>query len=268
LQETVQFLRQHGYVLLFWWVLAEQLGLPVPSAPLMAAAGALAGAGDLSLGLSLLIAAIASLFGDSTWYYFGRVRGGRVLGLLCRLSMEPDSCVRRTENVFERHGPRSLLVAKFIPGFSTVAPPMAGITDMPWWRFLLFDGAGSLLWASSFMLTGYIFSGELEKLGVVVAHLGHGFMVLVLLAFAAWVYKKHRARVRFQKELMEARVTPQEVKSMMDAGEPLTILDLRHPLDFLPHPQTLPGAIRMSPADVEKRKDEIPADGEIILYCT
>ena len=268
MQETVQFLKQHGYLLLFWWVLAEQLGMPIPSAPLMLAAGALAGAGDLSLSFALAIAVFASLLGDSTWYYFGRVRGGRVLGLLCRLSMEPESCVRRTENVFERHGSRSLLIAKFIPGFSTVAPPMAGITDMRLWRFLLFDSAGSLLWAASFMLAGFIFSGELERLSAILAHLGHGFMVLVLLAFAAWVYKKHRARVRFQKELMEARVTPQEVKAMMDAGEPLAILDLRHPLDFLPNPQTLPGAIRMSPTEVEKRKDEIPATSEIILYCT
>jgi membrane protein DedA with SNARE-associated domain len=150
LNEPIQFLLQHGYVLLFAWVLIEQMGLPVPAVPLLIAAGALAGSGRINLTVAMGLAIIAVLLADVFWYYLGRYRGGRVLKLLCRISLEPDSCVRRTEDVFARHGAHSLLIAKFVPGLNTAAPTLAGIFRMPLARFMVFDGLGAFFWVSTF----------------------------------------------------------------------------------------------------------------------
>ncbi|MBI3355366.1 MAG: DedA family protein, partial [Nitrospirae bacterium] len=144
---ALQFLVDHGASVVFWVVFIEQVGLPIPAIPLLIAAGALVGSGKMSLSAALLIPVVASLPPDTAWYYLGRIKGGKVLGFLCRMSLEPDSCVRSTENLFYRHGPRALLVAKFIPGFSTVAPPLAGIVGMGTTLFLFYDAAGALIWA-------------------------------------------------------------------------------------------------------------------------
>src|SRR5262245_57231714 len=158
---TVEFLLHHGYVVLLGWVFLEQLGLPVPSLPLLLAAGASAGAGHLSLFGSLLLCVFAAVFADTIWYELGRAKGIRVLQLLCKISLEPDSCVRRTEGVFSKQGARSLLLAKFVPGLSTVAPPLAGIFHMRARKFFLFDAMGALLWGLSILGAGYLFSEQI-----------------------------------------------------------------------------------------------------------
>jgi membrane protein DedA with SNARE-associated domain len=268
MRETIDFLIEHGYTLLFAWVLAEQLGLPIPSLPLLLAAGALAGAGKLSFATAVGLAVLASLIADLLWYELGRVRGGKILGLLCRISLEPDSCVRRTEEAFQNHSSRSLLFAKFIPGLNTAAPPMAGMTGMRLPRFIILDAVGALLYVGSAVLVGYLFSEKLEDLAFYLSRLGNAAVVLLALLFAAYILRKYEARRRFQRELWMARMTPEELKAKLDAGEPLAIVDLRHPLDFLPYPQVIPGAIRMAPQDIEQRHTQIPRDREIILYCT
>ncbi|HTI53116.1 MAG TPA: DedA family protein, partial [Verrucomicrobiae bacterium] len=138
----MDFLVRHGYVVLFAVVLGEQLGLPLVGAPVLMAAGALAGAGRFSLTLAVGLAVAACLIGDLVWFEMGRRRGAPILSLLCRISLEPDSCVRRTEDIFSRWGARVLLVAKFVPGLNTVAPPLAGVVGMPWKRFLRWDAGG------------------------------------------------------------------------------------------------------------------------------
>jgi membrane protein DedA with SNARE-associated domain len=164
LDEAVQFLVQHGYLLLFAWVLVEQLGLPIPAIPLLLAAGALAGSGRMDLAVAVGLSLIAVVLADVFWYCLGRYRGGRMLKLLCRISLKPDSCVRRTENVFIRHGAHSLLVAKFVPGLNTAAPTLAGIFRMPVPRFMLFDSLGGLFWVVTFTGVGFIFSDQLEQI--------------------------------------------------------------------------------------------------------
>jgi membrane protein DedA with SNARE-associated domain len=268
MRETIQFLIEHGYTLLFAWVLAEQLGLPIPSMPLLLAAGALAGAGKFSFAFAVVLAVLASIIADLLWYDLGRRRGGKILGLLCRISLEPESCVRRTEDAFQNHSTRSLLIAKFVPGLNTAAPPMAGVTGMPWPRFLLLDSLGALFWAGGAVLVGYLFSGKLERLAFYFSRMGNAAVVLLVLLLAAYVLRKYLARRRFQRDLWMARISPDELKAKLDACEPVAIVDLRHPLDFLPYPQVLPGAIRMSPSDIEQRNGEIPRDREVILYCT
>ncbi len=268
MRETIDFLIEHGYTLMFAWVLAEQLGLPVPSLPLLLAAGALAGAGKFSFFAGVGLAVVASMIADLLWYELGKRRGGKILGLLCRISLEPESCVRRTEDAFQNHASRSLLLAKFVPGLNTAAPPMAGMTGMRLPRFVLLDAAGAMLWAGGAVLVGYLFSEKLEDLAFYFSRLGNAAVVLVVLLFAAYIVRKYLSRRRFQRELWMARVTPEELKAKMDAVEPLAIVDLRHPLDFLPYPQVIPGAIRLSPKEIEQRNGEIPRDREIILYCT
>src|SRR5713101_3567230 len=179
MHSAFEFLLHHGYVVLLGWVFAEQIGVPVPSLPILLAAGALAGAGRFSFVASLLLSVSASLTADSIWYLLGRIKGIKILQLLCKISLEPDSCVRRTEGVFSKQGARSLLVAKFIPGLSTVAPPLAGIFHMHRLRFLLFDAVGALLWAGTFLGLGYAFSGEIERVAGHLASLGGWLLVLI-----------------------------------------------------------------------------------------
>src|SRR5579863_2679339 len=207
MHSALEFLLHHGYVVLLGWVFAEQIGVPVPSLPILLAAGALAGAGQFNFAASLLLAVGASLTADSIWYMLGRVRGIKVLQLLCKISLEPDSCVRRTEGVFSRQGARSLLVAKFLPGLSTVAPPLAGIFHMRTRRFLLFDGCGSLLWAGTFLGIGFAFSGEIELIAEHAMSLGGWLLVLLIVALVSYIAYKFIARQRFMRQLRIGRIT-------------------------------------------------------------
>ena len=264
----IQFLLAHGYLVLFGFVLAEQIGLPIPAVPILLAMGALTGSGHFGFVEALLLAAAAATLGDLLWYTLGRRRGYAVVKFLCRLSLEPDSCVRRTTDIFGRLGFRSLLVAKFIPGFSTAAPPLAGIGKSPVWRFLLWDAAGSLVWAGTFLGAGVLFSSEIERLAEWALHLGSWLVVLLFLALAAYIGLKYSQRRKLLRSLRVARITPVELKSRVDAGEDVLIVDLRHPDEFALDGETLPGAIRMESADVETLPDSIPREREIVLYCS
>jgi membrane protein DedA with SNARE-associated domain len=253
---------------LLGWVFAEQIGLPIPSIPLLLAAGALAGTGRMNLPWSLALALIATLTADGIWYQLGRRRGIKILQLLCKISLEPDSCVRRTEGAFARQGARSLLVAKFVPGLSTVAPPLAGIFQMKVERFLLFDAVGVLLWAGSALGVGFLFSEQIELIAEHAARLGGGLLVLFIAALGGYICYKFAARQRFLRELRIARITPEELKQKIDAGEELVIVDLRHSMDFEAEPETIPGALHMDAAELEIKSNALPRDREVILYCT
>jgi membrane protein DedA with SNARE-associated domain len=266
--ETVPFLLRHGYLVLFVWVCAEQMGLPIPAIPVLLAAGALARSGQLTFLTVVGLAVVASLLSDFTWYAIGRRRGSPVLKWLCRISLEPDSCVRRTENLFARNGARSLLWAKFLPGLSTVAPPLAGIFRMRLARFLLFDGAGALVWAGGFAALGYLFSYQHEPIGVYAARMGGWLVVILAAALAAYIGWKYLERHRFLRELRIARITPEELKQRLDSGEEITILDLRQSLDFEADPETLPGAVHFDPDQLDHRHNQIPRDRSVVLYCT
>ena len=268
MHSALEFLLHHGYVVLLAWVFAEQIGLPVPSLPILLAAGALAGTGRFSFGGSIFLSVFASLTADSVWYGMGRVRGIKILQLLCKISLEPDSCVRRTEGLFAKQGARSLVFAKFVPGLGTVAPPLAGIFHMRPERFLFFDALGALLWSSVYVGLGFVFSGEIERIAEHAFHLGSGLGVLVVGTLAGYIGYKFIARQRFLRELRIARITVEELKHKLDAGEDLVIVDLRHSVDFEADPQTIPGAFRMDTKDLEDHNDRLPRDREIILYCT
>jgi membrane protein DedA with SNARE-associated domain len=268
LNDPIEFLIQHGYLLLFAWVLIEQMGLPVPAVPLLIAAGALAGSGKMNFALAAALAVTAVLLADIFWYYLGRYRGSRVLKLLCRISLEPDSCVRRTEDVFARHGAHSLLIAKFVPGLNTAAPSLAGIFRMAVPRFLAFDGLGAVFWVSTFVLLGYCFSDQLEWIAAYFLRWG-GWLVMALLgSLAAYILWKYIQRQRFLYRLRIARISPRELLEKLNAGEELMIVDLRQPLDIETVPYAIPGALRIAMEELEKRHQEIPRDRDIVLYCS
>ncbi len=263
-----QFLIDHGVSVLFWVVLAEQAGLPIPAIPLLIAAGALVGAGKMSTVTALLIPIAASLPPDLAWYYLGRMKGGKVLGFLCRISLEPDSCVRDTENLFHRNGPRALLIAKFIPGFSTVAPPLAGIVGMGAATFLFYDTVGALIWAGLCVGVGALFSNQLEQLALLFDQTGGWLLTIIGVGLAGFIGYKYFHRQKFLRDLRMAKITVDELKQRMDAGEPVTVVDVRHPLALELDPETIPGALNFLMEEIEHRHQEIPRDRDMILYCT
>lgn len=265
---TFDFLAEHGASVLFWVVFVEQIGLPLPALPLLVAAGALVGAGKMSLAAALLLPVAASLPPDLAWYYLGRHKGGKVLGFLCRLSLEPDSCVRDTENVFHRNGPRGLLLAKFIPGFSTVAPPLAGIVGMPAATFVLYDLGGTLIWAAISAGIGALFSNQLEQLIGLFDQVGGLMLVIILLGLAGFIAYKLYHRQKFLRHLRMAKISVDELKQRMDAGDAISVVDVRHPLALDLDPESIPGAINFTLEEIEHRHHEIPRDRDIVLYCT
>ena len=268
MHNAIEFLLRHGYSVLLGWVFAEQIGLPVPSVPLLLAAGALAGTGHLNFFAALSLCLVAAIVADSMWYSLGRLKGIKIVQFICKMSLQPDSCVRRTEGAFERQGARSLLIAKFVPGLSTVAPPLAGIFLMRLDRFMLFDICGALLWSGTYLGVGYLFSGEIEQVAEYGMRLGRGLGLLVVAALACYIGYRFIVRHRFLRELRIARITPEELKRKIDAGEDLVIVDLRHSMDFEADPESIPGAFRMDAKELEQKNDRLPPDREIILFCT
>ena len=268
MQETLQFVLTYGYALLFLWVLIEQGGLPIPATPLLLAAGALAGQHRMSLALVVLASTAGCVGADIFWYSFGKRRGAVVLNLLCRIAMEPDSCVRRTEQTFSKYGAKTLLICKFVPGLNTAAPALAGMVRVPYGRFLVFDLIGGLLWSLAFTLVGFLFSRQLDRIAADAHLLGGGFLLLFATGVVAYVLYRWRDRERFLKQVKGDRITPDELKHELESGVRPLILDLRHPLDVLTDPRTLPGALQIAPEELETRHREITRDGEVVLFCT
>jgi membrane protein DedA with SNARE-associated domain len=264
----LEFLLRHGYVLLLGWVFAEQAGLPLPSVPLLLAAGVLAGTGRLNFAFCLLASVLAAVSADTMWYRLGRLKGIRILQWICKISLEPDSCVRRTEGVFEKYGAKSLLFAKFLPGLNTVATPLAGVFHMRLRRFLVFDALGAVIWSGTFLGLGYVFSEQIERIAENLRLAGGGAMAVAIVGLAAYITYKVIARKKFLRDLRVARITVDELKEKLDSGEPLAIVDLRHSMDFEADPETIPGAYRVDAKELEQKGNTLPHDRDIILYCT
>jgi membrane protein DedA with SNARE-associated domain len=267
MSDIIQFLIEHGYAVLFAWVLVEQMGLPLPATPLLFAAGLLAGEGQLNPAFIFGLGVMAALISNFLWYQIGRRRGSSVLTLLCRISLNPDSCVRRAADIFSRHGVRSLLVAKLIPGLAHVAPPLAGIFRMPLGRFLLFNGLGTCIWVVLYAGLGYLFSDQVEQVAIYTRRLGASLMIILAGGLVAYILWKYAQRRRFLRQLQFARITPEELKRKLDAGEEIMILDVRHPLQFKAEPQTIPGAIYLPLEQLSQDSWSFPSDREVVLYC-
>jgi hypothetical protein len=206
---------------------------------------------------------------DLFWFYMGRRGGGKVLNFICRISLEPDSCVRRTSNTIGKHGPKILLVTKFVPGLNAVAAPLAGGGAVSLPKFLFYDLLGSILWCGTYLGLGYLFRGELEYIALFLGQfkwlLGLVLLVVIPIGYIAF---KHRQRQKFVSEISMERIAPEELLKRINAGEQVVIVDLRHPLESLVEHTVLPNAIRILPEELEQRHHEIPRDREVVLYCT
>ena len=266
--DPTQFLVKHGAPIVFVAVLLEQMGLPLPVVPLLLAAGALSATGQFNLLFGLGIAVLACLIADTIWFYLGRYRGHRVLGLLCRISLEPDSCVRRTQNVFTRYGLRGVVVSKFVPGFGTVAPPLAGMAGVKVGRFLLADGLASVLYGGGFLFLGYLFSNQIQQIAAALAHIGASLVSLIVGLGVIYIGFKYWQRQRILRKLRMARITAAELRSKQIAGEEVVIIDLRPGADLDLDPSLIPGAIHLGMEEIEHRHHEIPRDREVIVYCS
>ncbi|MBI5083601.1 MAG: VTT domain-containing protein [Acidobacteria bacterium] len=266
--ELWEFVLRHGYGLMFAAVLVEQLGAPVPAVPILVVMGALAGFGHYSAWTAFLLALIATLAADFFWFELGRRRGDSILALLCRLSLEPDSCVRQTSQRFDRWGPATLIFAKFIPGLSTVAPPLAGSARLSRWKFLLFDAAGTALWAGSALACGVFLGRRLEGALLWLAHLGFGLLVLVSTLVLAWIGWKLWHRRKTMRLHRMARITPQELKRLIEDGQQVHIVDLRPQRAIERSGVRLPGALILAPAEIEVSLRDLPSGAHLVFYCT
>jgi membrane protein DedA with SNARE-associated domain/rhodanese-related sulfurtransferase len=258
----------YGYLLLFAWVLVEQLGIPLPATPVLLAAGALSVDAHLSFPLALLASLAGSLVADSVWFLIGRRYGHHVLRIMCKLSMEPTTCVRRTQDSFGRRRNVTLMIAKFVPGLSTLAPPVAGQNGMDFGEFLLFDGIGALLWVGAMLAAGRFFGDLLKRNLYLLNWAGQFSGALLILGIASFFLARVLRRRMVLKQLSAARLEPEELKRQLDAGEEVFIVDLRHPLELLPDPFTLPGARHFSPEALAAHHMEIPRDRDVVLFCT
>ena len=265
---VIPFLLRHGYWVLAVNVFAEQVGLPVPSFPILLAMGALAGTGNRSFAAALVLAILASLASDLMWFWLGRVRGASILNLMCRVSLEPDSCVSNTKSMFTKHGARTLLVAKFVPGLGATAAPLAGLTRMPMLKFLPTDILGAGIWSASYLAIGYIFRDQLEAVGDLAQRMGSWLVLLILAVLVIYLTLKYYQRQRFIRDLRVARITPEELMAMITSGSDVTVVDLRHSIEVKVDRMKLPGAIWIDLNELDERYQEIPSDREVILYCS
>ena len=268
MQGLLSAVARYGLPFIFANVLAEQLGLPIPAMPTLIVAGALAVEKDLSAARVLLWALVACLVADSVWFVMGRRFGLRILKTLCKVSLSPDSCVRQTSSAFERWGLPSLLVAKFIPGFSTVAPPLAGATGARLPLFLLYDGGGALLWAGAGVALGALFHRAIDRALDYLTSIGARSLILVGTALAMFIAYKWWQRRRFYRALRMARITPGEVHTLMEKGRDPFIVDVRSPGAMLADPRRIPGALGMEFGQIDEKLRDLPRDREVVLYCT
>ncbi|GKS59590.1 membrane protein [Nitrospira sp.] len=264
MSDIQHFLIEYGVAVLMAVVFAEQVGLPLPAFPLLVAAGALAGAGYLNPWVAVALTLCSSLLADGLWYELGRRKGRPVLDWLCRISLEPTSCVRRTEAFFVTHGARSLVLAKFLPGLSTIAPPLAGIVGFGLLRFLLYDGVGAFLWTGSGLGIGYAFTEQIEEMYASV-EAAAPIVTSGLLALAV-SYIAYKALVRRSQLNGVSRISADELWTRFADGEPLTLIDVRQ-LSSDTETPAIPQAIRLSIDDLTHRYAELPHDRDLVIYC-
>jgi membrane protein DedA with SNARE-associated domain len=264
MKSTLNLLTSHPYAVLLLSGVLERVGFPLLLSPVLVGAGALVASGGMRFDLALWIALLACIVGDTLWYEVGRKKGDSVLSLLCRISLEPQSCVRRSKGFFEKSTRQTLLFSKWLPGVSHVVPAVAGLSGVERQMFFLNNVAGSAFWIFVLLLAGYLPVERLHVASAVGPMLFEGSLVLL----AGNIGYKYVQKRRFIKELYKARITPQELRQMLEAGVKVLILDLRHPLDSVTDPRVLPGAVRVLPDDLTARAGTLPRDAEIVLYCT
>ena len=258
----------HGLTLVFANVLVAQLGFPNPALPMLVVAGVLVADGSLSVAALAAVVVAASLLGDTPWYFAGRRYGYRVLRMLCRISIEPDSCVKQTETIFGRWGPPSLIVAKYVPGFSTVAPPLAGTMGVGIFRFLAYSAAAAFLWATLPVAGGFFFRSEVEWLLETLESMGAGVGAVIAALIVAYIAVKAVQRWLLIRFLRMVRISVADLRTMMDEGQQPVIFDVRSALAREAEPRRIPGAIPVELDAVEHMLEHVPLGRDVVVYCS
>jgi membrane protein DedA with SNARE-associated domain/rhodanese-related sulfurtransferase len=249
-------------------VLLDQIGLPVPAVPTLIVAGAVAAGGQMPLPSLFFCSVIACLAADCGWYLVGQRYGIRVLKTLCKISLEPDSCVSQTQTRFERWGINSLVIAKFIPGLAIIAPPMAGAMRIGWLRFILLSTGAAVLWVGAALLAGIVFKSQIERLLEHLSDFGSAAGAGIVFLLAAYIAYKWWERSRFYKMLRMARISVADLYELMQAGAAPTIIDVRSITARELEPRWIPGALHVPLDNLARQIKELPRDRDIILYCT
>jgi len=259
---------QYGLVIVFGNVLAEQIGLPIPAIPTLVVAGGLVATGKLSAVAVFVVAVIASLVADVSWYLAGRYYGNRVMRMLCGISLTPDSCVSQTQERFERWGLNALLIAKFVPGIALLAPPLAGATRIGWMPFLLFNGTGAALWVAAGMVGGMLLGPQIESLLAYIERYGTAAGIVLAAIVVGYIAYKWWERHRFYRMLRMARISVDELYRLMDRGSTPLIVDVRSQTARSLEPRYIPTAVHLPLHGFEEHIRELPRDRDIILYCS
>jgi len=267
MNDLVAFLTTHGLWAIFFITLAARIGAPVPAAPLLILAGALGESAQLPLWAVAGVSVLANLGGDAVWFVAGRRWGYRVLRFICRVSLSPDSCVGQSETLILRWGGPALVAAKFVPGVSVVAAPMAGALEMSWTRFIVYVMLGGAAWTLLFLGLGVVFSASIEK--VLEALAASGGLALLLLGvalgiFVAWRWWRRRA---FRRTVDMPRIGAEEVRALLRSGPDPLILDVRSAASIQLDPRQIPGAVAVPLAGIEAFARGLPPDREVVLYC-
>ena len=262
-----RFFTEYGLVAIFGFVLLEQLGVPIPALPVLLFAGAKAIDDPVYGVYALAVSILACTLGDLAWFWAGRRYGYRVLKLLCRVSLSPDSCVRQTETTYERRGVATLVVAKFVPGLATVAPPVAGALGLKTSSFLLFNGAGAALYCGAGLILGLLFHDQIDWLLDRLAALGGRAFLVIVGLLALYVAYRWWDRSRFLKSLRTARIGVDELYEMMNRGDDPIVLDVRSRTHRELDGRRIPGARPVDLDDLERTLAEIPRDRDVVVYC-
>ena len=268
MEEMTNLLAQHGLALVFTNVLLAQAGIPIPAVPILVVAGAFVSQGQIALAPLVLVSVVASLIGDTLWYVAGRRYGYGVLRTLCRVAIEPDSCVKQTENIFERWGAASLVVAKYVPGFSTVAPPLAGTMRVGLAAFLGYSAISALLWAGLPIALGAVFHTEIERALGWLADMGTGAVMVIAAAALLYIGAKTIQRYLLIRFLRMVRISAQELLELMAREPKPLVLDVRSAIARKLDPRRLPGAIAVDIEAPQSALTSVPPEREVIAYCS
>lgn len=266
--DLISLLTQWGVGLVFVAVLLEQGGLPIPAPPILVVSGALAAAGSMRPEMVLLSAVAACLVADHLWFLLGRRMGRRLLAAICRLSLSPDTCVRKTDNLISRHGTALLLVAKFIPGVSAVAVPTAAAMGIAYRRFVLFDALGCLAWSGAYVGLGVIFSREITRILAAMSWVGGGSLAILVALLAIYVGAKYLHRRRLRRLHRLVRISPDEMVPLLAEDPAPVILDARSALARAEDPRRLPRAIELGERSALEMLPRDAHDRIIVTFCT
>jgi membrane protein DedA with SNARE-associated domain/rhodanese-related sulfurtransferase len=264
----VTLLTHWGIALVFGSVLLEHGGLPVPAAALLLAAGALAGQGEMRPEHALLAAFLASMLADHLWFLAGRRYGRRLLAVVCRISLSPDTCVRKTDDLVTRHGAPLLLVAKFIPGVSAVAVPTIAAANVPYRRFLLFDALGCLVWSGTYIGAGMIFSRQLDRILDALATIGGWSLTIVAGLFVLYILLKLEYHRKLRRLYEVTRITPLQAAGLLESDPGAIILDARSELARRADTRSLPRSIAVGLDDLFGALPPDARNRTIITFCT